>query len=289
LPEVTVLPGQIPVDADSLAISQYLNRQFPGGLRLVGTASSAAPTVRPGDLLWVTLWWQATEPLSPDLGLILALAAPNDQLQQLFDRPRQLLADFPTANWPVGQPYRANYQLLIPADVPGGDYVLAMRLFDMDTLQPRGEQVLFSLSIEARPHIFEAASLADEVDADFGDRIRLRSFELGEFAPDQKLRLRLQWQALREMSDSYKLFVHLTDAADQIISQVDTYPQQGVALTTSWLAGEIIEDELVLTVPGDTRPGVYRLVVGWYDEKTGERLKSGPGDSVVLFSGAKLP
>jgi hypothetical protein len=169
------------------------------------------------------------------------------------------------------------------------DYLLSLRLFDLETLNPLADQLLFPISVEARSHIFEAPALAHQVEIDFEETIRLRGFEVGDLSSDQSVRLKLQWQALREMSESYKVFLHLIDASGQIVSQIDTLPQQGAALTTGWITGEIIEDELILTIPAEIPTGTYQLIVGWYDEETGERLMSNQGDSVILVDGVPLP
>jgi 4-amino-4-deoxy-L-arabinose transferase-like glycosyltransferase len=286
LAEINVLPNPVVVDLTALAISQSFDVQFPGGLGLIGAESSAQSINRPGDQIWVTLWWQAAESLSQDIGLVLALALPDGEPAPLFEKPQPLLADYPTTAWPAGHIYRANYRVLLPATLDTNDYALALRLFDLETAEPLAEQLLFPLSVEARPHIFEAPALAHQLDVDFEETIRLLGFELTglspQLQPGQEVRLKLQWQALREMRESYKIFLHLTDATGQIVSQVDTLPQQGAAPTSGWVAGEIIQDELALTIPPEMPPDSYRLVIGLYNEKTGERLMAGQHDHVVL-------
>ncbi len=287
LATITLWPNPVAVDPATLAIARPLEAHFAGGLRLIGADSSAAPTNRPGDRLWVTLLWQATEPLSKKLGLVLALAVPAGQPMPLVEQAQPLIADYPTTTWPVGHVYRVYYPVLLPARLATADYQLALRLLDLDTAEPLGEQVLVSVSVEAREHVFEAPALANLRQVDFGQAIRLLSFEV-EAVPPEQVDIKLQWQAGREMAESYKIFVHLVDATGQIISQVDTLPQQGTAPTTSWVPGEIIEDELRLAVPAEISAGVYRLVIGLYNEKTGQRLMAGPNDHVVLIESAEF-
>jgi hypothetical protein len=287
LREIDVLPNPAAVDLTELAASQSLSAQFPGGLNLVGAESSAQSTSQPGDQIWVTLWWQAEESLSQNIGLVLALVVPDGEPAPLLEEPQPLLVDYPTTAWPAGHVYRANYRVLLPATLDTNDYTLALRLFDLATGEPLAEQLLFPLSVEARPHIFEAPALAYQLNIDFEDTIRLLGFELTglspQLQPGQEVRLRLQWQALREIRESYKVFLHLTDATGQIVSQVDTLPQQGAAPTSGWVVGEIIQDELMLTIPPEMPSDSYRLVIGWYNEKTGERLMAGQNDYVVLM------
>jgi hypothetical protein len=287
LAEINVLPNPAAVDLAALTISQSFDVQFPGGLDLIGAESSALPTNQPGDQVWVTLWWQAAaESLSQNIGLVLALATPAGEPVPLFEKPQPLIMDYPTTAWPAGHIYRASYRVLLPATLETNDYTLALRLFDLETAEPLVEQLLFPLSVEARTHVFEAPALTNKLNIDFEDAVRLLGFELTglspQLQPGQEVRLKLQWQALREMHESYKIFLHLTDVRGQIVSQVDTLPQQGAAPTSGWVAGEIIQDELVLTIPPEMPSASYRLVIGLYDEKTGERLMAGQNDYVVL-------
>lgn len=283
-----IAPNPVAVDSASLAIARPVDAQISSGLRLFGFESSPASTFRPGDRLRVTLLWQATKPLTTEIGLTLALAVPEGSPIPLFERPEPLIAGYPTTEWPVGHVFRANYTGLLPATLETKDYGLALRLVDLATVEPVAEQVLAPISVEARAHRFEAPALANELNIDFSGAVRLRGFELGPFSPGQaKVNIKLQWQAGQEMSVSYKIFLHLVDAAGRVVSQVDTLPQHGVAPTTSWLPGEIIEDELTLMIPQEVGAGEYRLIVGLYDEKTGERLSVGQDDHVILIDGLR--
>jgi hypothetical protein len=78
------------------------------------------------------------------------------------------------------------------------------------------------------------------------------------------------------------MFLHLIGPDGQIFSQMDSLPQQGLAPTTSWIEGEIIQDEVRLSLP-ETMPDSFKLVVGWYNINTGERLITGSADIVVLM------
>ena len=136
----------------------------------------------------------------------------------------------------------------------------------------------------ARSHRFSGPPPANLLDVEFGDMIRLRGFEIdGELRPGQAVTLTLQGQALRQVPESYRLFLHLIDSSGQIMAQVDTVPQQGQAPTAGWLVGEIIDDELRLAIPPELPATRYRLVLGLYDETTGRRLMAGDRDQITLL------
>jgi hypothetical protein len=64
--------------------------------------------------------------------------------------------------------------------------------------------------------------------------------------------------------------------------QVDR-PPDPARPTDDWLPGDWALDERTLTLPADTPPGEYRLIVGLYEADSGARLRlSGGGDHAAL-------
>ncbi|RME71539.1 MAG: hypothetical protein D6784_15010 [Chloroflexi bacterium] len=281
LAEIEVRPTL--ADPAKLQIPQPLDITFPEGLVLKGTNS--VPVLSPGDILPLSFWWHATAKISKNIGLLLALVQPNSEPVPLYRQPKPLVAGYLTPVWPSGSIYRANYRPRLPVTLTGGSYMLALRLVDIESSQTLAENLLFPILVEARPHQFEAPLLANSVDVDFGHIIRLRGFEIDQSNMDaeRSLNIKVQWKALRQLSTSYKVFLHLIDEAGRIVAQVDTLPQQGKAPTTGWLPGEIIDDTLKLPIPSDLPGGNYRLVIGLYSESTGQRLPVGEHDQLTLI------
>ncbi len=109
-----------------------------------------------------------------------------------------------------------------------------------------------------------------------GDEIRLVGYSLtqrrlaaGDIAP-----LTLFWQADRAPSRRYKLFVHLLDAGNQIVGQID-------AELPLKQPGEQAAGNYGVPVHPATPPGEYRVEVGLYDPETGERLLAPDGSGQV--------
>ncbi|HEX9118893.1 MAG TPA: hypothetical protein VGA61_22700, partial [Anaerolineae bacterium] len=51
----------------------------------------------------------------------------------------------------------------------------------------------------------------------------------------------------------------------------------------TWQKGEVVVDGHELALPANLAAGNYRLEIGFYDEKTDERLaRPGNGDSLIL-------
>jgi 4-amino-4-deoxy-L-arabinose transferase-like glycosyltransferase len=124
-------------------------------------------------------------------------------------------------------------------------------------------------------------------DATFADQIVLTGYDLSSdgVKPGDTLRFRPYWRTLRLPATNYSMFVHLYPAgADQLITQHDGPLTVLERPTLTWDdTNELyIGPDVQLTVPPDTPPGDYRLVVGVYDYTTGIRLKVGDGDSFSI-------
>ena len=104
---------------------------------------------------------------------------------------------------------------------------------------------------------------------------------------ETSLRLTLNWQAqpreAGQVIGDYRVFVHLFDPASEwIAAQFDGRPQGGTWPTPWWQAGEVVRDEVVLSLAG-VPPGTYCLAVGMYGVEDKVRLP------VVAASGETLP
>jgi hypothetical protein len=82
----------------------------------------------------------------------------------------------------------------------------------------------------------------------------------------------MTWQALRPLTEDWKVFVHLVDANGQLLAQFDGQPREGAYPTSRWIPGELIKDSYPLLMPATVPPGPYRVFVGLYNEVTGARL-----------------
>jgi 4-amino-4-deoxy-L-arabinose transferase-like glycosyltransferase len=118
------------------------------------------------------------------------------------------------------------------------------------------------------------SSMQHTVAANLGNEALLVGYSLsaGEIKAGETLMLTLYWQALAEMERRYTVFVHLLDADNHIVAQMDSEPLGGTHPTTEWQLGEIVRDNYGLLIAPDTPPGEYLLEVGMYYLPTLERL-----------------
>jgi len=132
--------------------------------------------------------------------------------------------------------------------------------------------------------------------ATFGEKIALLRAGVGRkhVRPGQAIPVQLEWGCLGEMNHDYHLFLHLCgqDAkpiaqADGPpregflpIAQADGPPREGFLPTTYWRSGDSFSENKLLEVPRQTSEGIYRVILGWYDWRSGVRLAA-TGDGVI--------
>jgi hypothetical protein len=90
--------------------------------------------------------------------------------------------------------------------------------------------------------------------------------------PNDTLHLLLVWRPRQHLTTDYKVFVHLVDAAGQLVAQWDGLPCLNTCRTSQWTVGVSVRDHILLRIPEDVPPGQYSLLAGLYNETTGERL-----------------
>jgi len=94
-------------------------------------------------------------------------------------------------------------------------------------------------------------------------------------APGESATLDLYWKldSNAPLNTARKVFIHIADTPDdqyRIVNQ-DGRPANWTLPTTCWLPGQVIHDPHTFTVAADARPGEYVVLIGLYDEFTGER------------------
>jgi hypothetical protein len=85
-----------------------------------------------------------------------------------------------------------------------------------------------------------------------------------------------QWQSLDYAEESYTVFVHLIDQANQPLVALDYTPLGGATPThlwiPKWLPGQEMLDPYRLEIPPDLAPGEYFVEVGLYEMVGRRRL-----------------
>ncbi|HET7378145.1 MAG TPA: hypothetical protein VFK30_15640, partial [Anaerolineae bacterium] len=98
-----------------------------------------------------------------------------------------------------------------------------------------------------------------------GDQIEL----IAGLVPDQirageNLSIKLYWQALSTITESYTVFVHVQDTQGHTVAQADGQPVNADYPTDWWSGGEMIEDEHQIALPSKLPASQYRIAIGLY-------------------------
>lgn len=274
---VTVSRPHQPPTRRQLAPQTAVEVPLTAELRLIGYDLPDA-VQRAGDLLPLTLYWEAERSLDADLEIDFALRNAQGELIPLAKTPP--VVGYPTSRWAAGDRWRGVYRLLLPPTLESGTYAL---MLDGPLVEA---QALGTVTVDAPEHIMESPSLTHAQSATFGDLVSLVGYNLdpeGAFEAGDTLAVQLVWRVHRQTRTAYKTFVHLLDAEGRRVAGSDQVPVVWQRPTTGWIAGEYIVDRHALTIPTGLPEGEYRLQVGLYEEATSERLERPEGaDTAVL-------
>ena len=158
------------------------------------------------------------------------------------------------------------------------DHMLERWLHQRAFRSYHGDYIDGSLDLFVRGEIVSQ----NAIDIRFGEFILLSGFGLGKIGQDgaDKLPISLVWRALTKMDRDYTGFIHLLDSEGKLWSQIDSQPLGGTHPTSEWTEGETVIDKLALPLAPDLPSGNYRLVAGWYELASMERLPAFGEDSL---------
>jgi hypothetical protein len=199
-----------------------------------------------------------------------------------------LIEFLPSLDWPPNTPLRSRWSLPLESRTPGGDYHLQLTLIDETGTAIRHD--LGAVTIPGRVRNFVAPAAIEPVEAVFADELVVSGFKLEPDAlnPGQTLSTSLIWLTTAPLSEDYTVFLQLLNANGEVIAQQDKQPLDGQAPTSSWTPGEIVVYQFLLPLPAELPPGEYRLITGFYQFETGQRLLTeatgAEADSLLLKS-----
>ena len=242
--------------------------------------------LHPGADLQLTLFLQATSPVSQPINAWLRLTSLNDS-QELVRAVTPITAVWATTNNAITS---HTITATVPADSPDGAYQLSF------SLQAQAEENVLALYRNNDVNMLDRvgigniivlsdinASAATPLNANFGEQITLLSYALT--IKPEALIVDLFWQANQPPVADYVVFVHLLGAEGQLAASQDGPPLDGRFPTTAWLPDDIILDRHVLTLNPDVK-GSHQLNIGLYLPATGERLPVWHGDGTPVPNSA---
>lgn len=297
IPPLTIARAYAPpplLRTSEMTASYRLNVDFGGQMRLLGY--DLALEAKTGDLVPVTLYWQALQPMSNNYSVFVQLIDGEgenaNRVAGLDTYPG--LGSYPTRQWIVGPVLRDPlYIPITPKVETPGSYGVIVGVYDRNTQRRLvaqrdgksiGDSVLLG-SLLVRP-ADTMWGIHSKLTVTLGDAVSLVGYEIDTTTarPGDTVLLTLFWRPQRALPTDYTVFVHLGENSP-FIAQADSPPLGGLAPSTSWRAGQLIREERSLRISPTASPGVYPLRVGLYEPATGARLPltlGGTGDAVEL-------
>lgn len=250
---------KIPPAIDDLGIRTRLNVRVDS-LTLLGVNLDTS-SARPGERLYLTLFWQAGDSPLPDYDIVLTLG------DSTVYRGAPIHGAYPTSDWSAGEVVADRYDPRVPRDMPPGSHPLQLHI--EDKMLNLGDVI-----VQATERAFEAPPVSHPITATLGDQVELLGYDLSSqpVTPGGTLTLTLYWRALSEMEEDYTVFTHLVAPDGSMSGQRDSQPVGGTYPTSLWLPEEVVTDVYEIAVGADAVPGEHRLEVGMYVAETGTRL-----------------
>lgn len=276
--DALIVPPASSIPAARLLSEDFISARGPG-VRLCGvTIENGEVTV--GDTVAVTLFWQSLGELGGNVDVRLALVDSSGKAMAEW-KGKPVGGAYPTNAWKAGRVVRDRWTLSVPASTVPGVYRLEVGLADVATDKPmvvaRDGKVTVDIGhvvVKDRQRRMTSPVVGHPVGLQVGDSIRLVGYDVSSntVRPGDAIELRLYWECLEPVAESYTVFTHLLDGGERIWAQEDGVPGRGTLPTSGWVAGEFIEDEYRLVVSAAAPAGDYVIEVGMYLAASGHRL-----------------
>ena len=141
---------------------------------------------------------------------------------------------------------------------------------------------IYDVRKEAPPEYLQIVTASA---ANFGDRMRLAGYHLeqqslstgaGGLSPGDRVMLTLYLRKQVDAGIAYDVLLRLVGSDGAEIWRDEGWSAADVT-PAGWPEGEVIGDDRELVIPDDTAPGLYRLMLSFYDPRNGELLPAAGG------------
>jgi hypothetical protein len=242
--------------------------------------------VQDGGQVTIALYWQPLRHLTEEYTTFVHLVnAEGRVVGQSDHRPGGVF--YPTSLWQPGELLLDIHRLSLAQDLGRAPFSIEVGLYKLAPGLPHlGQPTKVGLVARFRPADSLPEDPANRLGLRFDEQIALRGLTTN--VHDSLLSVRFCWQALRWPKSDYAVFVHLTDQHGMMVAQYDGQPLGGTMPTSTWPAGYVLVDEVVIPLPADLPRGTYQISGGLYDPVTLGRLSITDEDGHPLGSSLQL-
>jgi hypothetical protein len=239
----------------------------------------------------VRICWQTLSPSDQDYTVLVHLVGPENQVvTSRHTYPG--LGSFPTSKWLTDYRFCDQITVEIPEDLQKTlVYQLEVGLLDaqdgerLQAYNQDGSQLSHTFVRGLRLEALQEP--VPDVALDAEDPIQLVSAEQPQnWRGGEDHLITMTWRVNEKLTQDYTVFIHLRDLqTGENVAQADGPPLNGWYPTSAWEIGEFVDDEHVFSLPEMISPARYKLVTGWYDPQTSQRL----GEEIILDTVEVLP
>lgn len=267
-PFIWIHPAYQPPTAMSRAQNE-IDDTFAGQMRLVGYTISHSneveTAVSPGDSVWVTLEWEALQPMDRNWSVFVHLNDPviGQPIAQRDMYPGQGLVA--TSFMQPGERIVNRYELKVPETaVAPADLELIVGLYDFHSGErlpvSAGEDAIF---LDVISMIAAPGDYPNPVDVNFDRDLRLLGYDVNprRVQRGEPVTLTLYWQAQRPLTTDYTFFAQVVD---EDTTRWAAHDMASPSPTSTWAEDEVHAITLTLTPDPNTPPDVYPIIIGMY-------------------------
>ncbi len=263
------LQGFLP-RAGALWTADLPGGRYPNGVQVQFEWLTA--TRRAGEVVYGSLVWRPTVPLSAAFGVSLRLADADGMTWAQPRDERPFGPVFLPPQWPVGLPQRQPIRLPILPGTPPGVYTAVLLVYDPVTGRPWPPQEVGGgvSRVQDGLALGQITVSRGEIAA-LPARVRFGPLALIEatspatvLSPGDAVPVELLWQAIAPPAEPLVVVVQLLDDGDRLLANLEEQPVMGRYPTQDWTTNELVRDRHTLQLPQDVPPGVHRLIVGVY-------------------------
>jgi len=195
----------------------------------------------------------------------------------------------PFDQWPVNQAAEDRHALWIPAGTPPGRYDLRIQVYlqsgdaaerplDVQDAEGQARGVEWRVGqievVRPNPPLSPTRLVLGQTRAlRLGSELRWLGFDLaaGPWAPGDDLRVSLGWQVIETPAHDWRAYVQLLDARGAVAAGWEGPPLIDLP-SRQWRPGDLLRTPWSLRLPAALPDGSYRLIAGFFDPTSGERL-----------------